>query len=84
MKEYFRVVSVEADWEKILDKYRIDWVIFDANSLLSRFLLANSGWRLIYGDKVANIFVRNSAENRALIDRYRDVRPVPQKKSTEN
>lgn len=77
MKEYNKITGFEPGWEKILEKYRITWVIFDAKSSLSRFLLENDGWRLIYADKVANIFVRNLPENRYLIEKYGYVKPVP-------
>jgi hypothetical protein len=77
MKEYNSITGFEPGWEKILEKYRITWVIFDAKSSLSRFLLAKEDWRLIYADKVANIFVRNVPENRNLIEKYNDVKPVP-------
>lgn len=78
MKEYYRIMSCEPGWEKILEKYRINWVIFDAKSTLSRFLLKDDGWRLVYADKLANIFVRNAPEYRSLISRYPNVRPAPQ------
>lgn len=78
MKEYARISGFEPGWEKLLDKYRIDWVIYDAKSPLSRFLLENNGWRLIYADKLAHIFVRNIAEYHYLINKYKDVKPVPE------
>ena len=81
MKDYFKVTDVETGWEKVLDSYHIEWIIFDANSVLSRVLLENKDWRLIYADKLANIFVRNTSCNRALISRYSNVRPVPQEKN---
>ena len=33
-------------------------------------------WKLIYSDKVANIFVRSIPVNQPLIDKYPDVKPV--------
>lgn len=77
MKAYFKVTNFELGWERVIEKYRIDWIIFDAKSALSRYLLAGSGWRLIYADRVAHIFVRDIPKYRNLIDRYRDVRPLP-------
>jgi hypothetical protein len=77
MKEYNSITGFEPGWEKILDKHRITWIIFDAKSSLSRFLIQDDGWSLIYADKVANIFVKNVPENRYLIEKYKDVKPVP-------
>ncbi len=77
MKEYNKVMGFEPGWEKVLEKYRITWIIFDAKSMLSRFLLSNDHWRLIYADKVANIFVKDIPEYRYLLDKYKDVKPLP-------
>lgn len=74
-KEYNKVVGFEPNWEEILDKYHISWIIFGAKSGLSRFLLQNADWHLIYADRVANIFVRNIPAHRYLIEKYRDVKP---------
>jgi hypothetical protein len=77
MKEYNSISGFEPGWEKIVEKYRITWIIFDAKSTLSRYLLENTGWRLIYADKVANIFVKNIPEYDYLINRYRNVKQLP-------
>jgi len=77
MKEYYRIINFEDGWEKVTDKYQIDWIFFDAKSHLSRYLLAGNSWRLIYADKVAHIFVKDIPKHRALIEKYRNVRPLP-------
>ena len=76
LKEYYKVIHFEQGWETILDKYRITWVFFDSNSILSRYLLNDSKWALIYSDKVANIFVRKLPQYRELIEKYRTVKPA--------
>jgi hypothetical protein len=78
MKEYFRVTKFEPGWEQVIEKYRIDWIIFDAKSALSRYLRVGNGWRLIYADRVAHIFVKDIPKYRDLIGRYPDVRPLPE------
>ncbi len=77
MKEYNKITGFEPGWEKVLEKYHITWVIFDAKSALSRFLLENRDWRLIYADKMANIFVKDIPEYRYLINKYGGVKPLP-------
>ena len=76
LKEYNKVTSVRQGWETVLDKYRVSWIIFNANSVLSRHLLIHKDWKLIYADKVTNIFVKNVPEYRYLIEKYPSVRPV--------
>jgi len=77
MKEYNKITGFEPGWEQIMEKYGMTWIIFDARSGLSRYLLENSRWRLIYADKVANIFVKNIPEYGYLINRYRGVKALP-------
>jgi hypothetical protein len=76
IKEYLKVASLQPGWEKVLEKYNIHWIIYNTDSALSTFLLGNKDWRLIYADKVANIFVKNIPENRPIIDKYSGVKPV--------
>jgi hypothetical protein len=78
MKEYYKISNFETGWEQVAEKYRIDWIIIDANSALSRYLAAGTGWRLIYADKVAHIFVKRIPKYQRLIDKYRDVKPLPE------
>ena len=84
MKEYNRISGFEPGWEEVLEKYDITWIIFDAKSVLSRFLLENIEWRLIYADRMANIFVKDIPEYRYLINRYRDVTPLPYDNDEDN
>ena len=60
----------------LLKKYKIKWIIYNANSSLSLFLMERDDWELIYADKVANIFVKNIPENQYLIEKYPDVELV--------
>jgi hypothetical protein len=76
MKEYYKVIGFEHGWDSVLQKYNMDWIMFNNMSALSRFLLERSDWKLIYSDKVANIFVRNIPEYQYLIEKYPDVIPV--------
>lgn len=74
MREYTRISEVEAGWETILDKYNITWIFFNTNSVLSRFLMTNDDWKLIYSDKVASVFVKNIPLYKPLIEKYAGVR----------
>jgi hypothetical protein len=76
IKEYYKIQNSEPGWEKVLEKYDIDWIIFDAKSALSRYLLVLGGWRLVYADKVAHVFVMEIPKYRPLIERYGRVKPL--------
>ena len=75
MKEYYKVLNFEPGWEKIIDYHGITIIFYDADSPLSRFLLTDDRWRLVYADKVANIFVKNIPDYARLIAKYKDVQP---------
>jgi len=75
IKEYYKITRIEAGWEDVLKKYDINWVIYNNKSTLSQFLLQRYDWKLIYADKVANIFIKNKPENMVLIEKYKNVRP---------
>ena len=76
LKEYFHIVRLDPGWDDVLKKNNINWIIFNTKSPLSSFLLERSDWKLIYSDKVANIFVKKIPENQYLIEKFPDVNPV--------
>jgi hypothetical protein len=76
LKEYFKVVTLETGWETVLEKYNINWIIYNSKSILSRVLIKDKEWRLIYSDKVATIFVRDRPEYQYLIEKYQNVKPL--------
>ena len=69
-KDYLTMLYFKPGWEKIIEKYKINWVILDSDSILSRYLVERKDWRLIYSDEVANIFVRNISENQDILKQY--------------
>ena len=75
LKKYYKVINFEKGWETILNEYRISWVFFDTDSKLSRYLLKDSNWALVYSDEVASIFVRDLPQYGKLIEKYRWVKP---------
>ena len=75
MLEHGEILSLRPTWRSLLDKYNINWVFDRANSPLSLLLLERGDWKLIYSDKVANIFLRNTLENQPVIDKFRNVKP---------
>ncbi len=74
-KDYFKIDRLEPGWESLLEKYKVNFIIFNADAILSKFLLTDSRWHLIYSDKLANIFVKNIPRNNDLIQKYKNVTP---------
>jgi len=75
-EEYLKVMDVEMGWDDVLTKYDISCVIYGNHSALSSLLLEREDWQLVYSDKVANVFVKKTPENQALIAKYPNVRPA--------
>lgn len=66
LRDYAKVVRLERGWEEVLRRHGVEWIIFETDSALSRTLLGGGGWRLVYADKVASVFVRSAGRNGAL------------------
>jgi hypothetical protein len=77
MKDYDKVMRPTAEWETVLNKYNINWIFDYAHSRLSTLLLSSQDWRLIYADKVAHIFVKNTPANHQIIHKFSTVKPLP-------
>lgn len=72
IKEYYKVVHIEQGWKDVLDKYDINYIFEYTDSVLVRHLLTDEGWRQIYTDNVASIFLRDTPANANVIARYPD------------
>jgi hypothetical protein len=83
MKEYYKIITFEDGWEKLLEKYDISWILFDTNSTLVRHLVSDSRWRLVYSDSLASILVRDIPLHAALVQRHPDVKLAPPSKEMD-
>ena len=81
-KEYIEVVNFKQEWEKIIEKYKITWIIYYTNSTFSRYLLQNKDWHLIYSDKVASIFLKKIPVHKRLLQKYSNVKIFIDKSGT--
>ena len=53
-REYETVVTQGNDWQKILDKYQVEWAIVRANSPIAN-ALKEEQWQIIYQDNTATV-----------------------------
>ncbi|MFY9573666.1 MAG: hypothetical protein WAV20_19885, partial [Blastocatellia bacterium] len=77
VKEYVKIVKVDLDYENVLNKYDVTWVIFNANFPICRHLEASGNWKLVYADTTANILLKDIPENRELIEKYKGTTFIP-------
>ena len=61
MEDYQKVASVQPEWQSLLDRYRIDVVVWPTNRSLSQALRASSSrWTRVEHDSAWSVFVRLS------------------------
>ena len=58
IREYAEAVMLESDPGELLDRRRIDYVLFPVNQALADWLDHASGWRRTYADDLAGVWVR--------------------------
>ena len=61
MRQYFDVINVNTNWEKILDQYQVSWLIIPRDETLAKYLYSvdDDPWHVIYEDDTAVIFRRD-------------------------
>ncbi|HEX6488414.1 MAG TPA: hypothetical protein VF137_06005 [Candidatus Dormibacteraeota bacterium] len=55
---YQDVQTLRPSWEKVLDEYGVDYIVYNRGEALDNVLRTQHGWRLVYEDKIAVIYVR--------------------------
>ena len=58
LRDYLKTYGAEDGWQAQLDRYNIRLVIIEADSVLARFLRLESGWKEMFRDDMAAVFVR--------------------------
>lgn len=76
--EHDYVMNAKNNWEKILDKYKINFIItnsmyFDSGDLfpLIAALINSNNWILIYKDEKSLIFIKNNEKNKFYIEHFK-------------
>jgi len=64
-RDHLAIMRLSDGWQDLVDrKYRFNWVFYyNATALSDALVKVPQEWTLVYSDRVANIFVRNSPEN---------------------
>ena len=58
LNEYEDVVSLRPDWRQVLDRYGVDYVVYNKGDALANVLATQPDWKVVYQDSVAVIYVR--------------------------
>ena len=58
LNEYQDVQTLRSDWKQVLDKYGVDYIVYNRGEALANVLATQPDWTLVYQDSVAVIYVR--------------------------
>lgn len=62
-EDYQKIVSLDSETDKLLNRYDIEWILFPGDSALVRYLKATGKWQETYSDEEASILIRRSEES---------------------
>jgi hypothetical protein len=66
IEDFVTVWRVRPGWDEVLEKYRIDWMLWPKTAAVAQLLRASPAWQVTYEDKQAVLFTRSPArEDRA-------------------
>ena len=60
LNQYEDVQTLRPDWSSILDRYHVDYVVYNRGEALDNVLASLPGWKKVYADDVAVVYVRAS------------------------
>jgi hypothetical protein len=58
LNQYEDVQTLRPDWKQILDRYQVDYIVYNKGEALANVLADEPDWTLVYQDSVAVIYVR--------------------------
>jgi len=58
LNDYEDIQTLRPDWTALLDKYGVDYVVYNRGEALANVLATQPGWKLVHQDTEAVIYVR--------------------------
>jgi hypothetical protein len=58
--QYQDIQTLRPNWRQLLDRYRVDYIVYNRGQALDNVLRTQPGWKLVYQDSVAVIYVRTA------------------------
>ncbi|MDX8405475.1 MAG: hypothetical protein R8K50_04915 [Mariprofundus sp.] len=69
-QQYIKINSGQADWEKLFNKYAIDYVICERDAAIRQLLILRSDFRLVYDDDNNSVLVKDIPRYAEIISKY--------------
>ena len=67
IREYVKVTLAKPGWREVLDRYEVNFILIESDSILAAFLAEGDEWQSVYDDAIATVFLRNTPENQDLL-----------------
>ena len=61
LNDYEDIQTLRPDWTALLDKYAVDYIVYNRGEALANVLATQPGWKLAYEDPEAVIYVRSAS-----------------------
>ena len=58
LNQYEDVQTLRPDWQQVLDRYKVDYIVYNRGEALANVLAIDPSWKLVYQDSVSVIYVR--------------------------
>jgi hypothetical protein len=58
LNDYEDIQTLRPDWQTLLDRYGVDYIVYSRGEALANVLATEPGWKLVFQDDVAVIYVR--------------------------
>ncbi len=58
LNQYEDVQTLRSDWQQVLDRYKVDYIVYNRGEALANVLAIDPSWKLVYEDSVSVIYVR--------------------------
>ena len=62
LNDYEDIQTLRSDWKALLDKNGVDYIVYNRGEALANVLATEPGWKLVYQDSVAVIYVRAATQ----------------------
>jgi hypothetical protein len=69
IQEYVKVTLARPGWREVLDRYEVNFILIESDSILAAFLAEGDEWQSVHADTIANVFLRNTPRNRDLLSK---------------
>ncbi len=70
LQEYCDVQNINPGWQDVLEKYKVNFILWRREKPLTQILIKDTNWELIYQDEWAVIFIKKTENNKKIIERF--------------